>query len=516
MSHLNQNFITNVAEDLHKQIQLIWPLCEPVFLIYRRGQKLDVINKTLSNMMGAPFYTAAKNLLQLRSTVQEISGFMGIAIGVEKKLFGFSKTTHHALFIGLNLDSYKTTEDALFDLYHHTALALDTFILLADKKIPHVKQDYILQPRRNTLARSRSNMKADIFSAFMMQKNGEQNAIDILGYKRGLNPLKAQPNTRPEEFPFAMGLDVTRFAADELFKLKSIGLYEVIKNARHVVSSFESDHFARWIDFTQPAQSMAWNGHTPDTILGAAIHTSTNPFIKATGHVISEITGITPQNMVDGFNPYVDGSVNQLEHERRIDEIFEMTMVHAMEADSHLPFIRVANNQNERLQIGEMMGWCAQALQAAARSFAAARQKGLPAAQSTRLEFQSQKNIADWKSLEELGTYVTSQRRKGFAVTLSDLASWCKSRADFRPVFESLEITQRDPAYVQKISLSNEVPLILRPSIAAMPTASPRAPGPVFAHAPQIGMGSGFGGGGLTQPVRQNASLTIEEQESQT
>jgi hypothetical protein len=515
MGAINRDAIDGIVSELKTQIRTLWPLCTPIFLIYRRGQKLDQINKTLSEVMDAPFYSAAKSLLQLRSATQETSGFMGVAIGHEKKFFGFSQITHHALFIGLNLDSYKSQEDALFDLYHHTAQALDTFSLLVDKKIPNVKNDFVLQPKRNTLSRARSNMKADVFSSLMMNKILDGNAISALGVKRGLESLKAIPNARPEEFPFVMALDVTTFAAQELAKQKAPSLHDALRSARRVVTSYEPDHFSQWMDFTNPAQSMAWNGYTPDIILGAAIHTSPNPFIKATGHVVSEVTGILPQEGIDGFNPYVDAAVNELEHARMVDEIFEMTMVHALEADSHLPFIRVANNQNEKLQIGDVMGWCAQALQGAARSFAAARQKGLPAAQSTRLEFQSQKNLTDWKTLEELGTYVTSQRRGGFGVTLNELASWCKARADFRPVFESLDMTQRDPAYAHKISLSNEVPIILRPSLAPAAQVAPRAPtpAPVYAAAPQIGMGSGFASRPIiTQPAQH---LHIEDQETQ-
>ena len=75
---------------------------------------------------------------------------------------------------------------------------------------------------------------------------------------------------------------------------------------------------------------MAWSGFSPDQILGAAIHSSPNPFIKSIGNLLAEITQIDPvskEALQQGYNPYVDMEINQIAHDRHIEETFEMVGV---------------------------------------------------------------------------------------------------------------------------------------------------------------------------------------------
>ena len=159
-----------------------------------------------------------------------------------------------------------------------------------------------------------------------------------------------------------------------------------------------------------------------------------------------------------GYNPYVDMEINQISHDRQVEETFDMVMIHSMESDSALPLLRVANNQNETMAKGKVLGWCANALQWLPKAYESAVMRGIPADQAARLEFESAKHQTSWHTLNRLNDQILSHRRHGFAVTLGEIANWCKTSVDFRPVLESVNLTLADPAYTRKLAAAHDLP----------------------------------------------------------
>ena len=193
-------------------------------------------------------------------------------------------------FIALNLDQYTTYEEAKYALFHMVGQFFDLMSMLTPASF-RSSGDIILLPKRNALSLARANMKADIFSALMMTSEGQKDAIVELARWRGMQASTDQAYHRPEEFPYAISIDVAEFAVD---KMKSRSSANLLKSV-HLLSSgvsktFDKQNLETWIHFTSPAQTMAWAGCTPDQILGAAIHTCPNPFIKSVGHLVSEVT----------------------------------------------------------------------------------------------------------------------------------------------------------------------------------------------------------------------------------
>lgn len=309
----------------------------------------------------------------------------------------------------------------------------------------------ILQPKRNNIATARMNLKADVYSVIQMVHNGYLDATGTLAKKRALNAITAQSN-HPEEFPFPIALEVTEFGLEKFLQAeKKSPINTAYKLAKQVSASFDGENLQTWINFVNPAQTMAWNGYQPSQILGCAIQTSSNPFIKSTGHLLAEILGIEPVSIPDrlsgAINPFAQNEVNFIEHERSIEETFEMVLIHAMEADSHLPLIHVANNQNEGLIKGRISGWCAHALQSAANAYTTASQRGMPRDQAARIEFESAKQQTGWKELNQLGDHITKLHRNGQAVTMSSITEWCADNPQFKTISQSIKMTVADPNF---------------------------------------------------------------------
>ena len=512
------------AAAIAADIRALYPALACQFMVHRRGQRQDAIHKTLGKLGAHPAADAAKELLHGRNSTGEQSAFLGVAIGYERSLFRRKGKAFCLAFVALNIDQYDSREEAQYALYGLTCQFLDMVSTLNSKTMED-GGEIIVPPKRVLAAQARTNMKADIFSVLMMQHNGTENAVQQLAKTRGMQPLLCQVSFQPEEYPFAISVDVTEFAAKKLKTLPAAGLIRSIHQlATDVTRTFERQNIESWVNFTKPAQTMAWAGNTPEQILGASIHSSPNPFIKSIGNLLAEVTGVQPapkETVQTAYNPFVDIEINQIAHDRQVEDTFEMVMIHSMEADSSLPLMHVANNQNESITKGKMLGWCSHALQSAAKAYDNARVRGAPAMQAARLEFESAKHQTNWDSLNRLNEHIIEQRRLGYAVTLSEVATWCKSNMDLRPVMESINYTLADPAYARKLAMANEMPT---PDPSMIPQAAPSYSGPSmapsmgYAPAQPGGMGGmgGMGGGMMSGGVRTTTRPTQPPAKTET
>ncbi len=494
------------ARILSEQIEAQWPDFSLIFVVYRRGQRQDECERILAALKGHICETSAEDLLRNKNMGPDHSALLGIASGASKGFMGFGRKTSFLGFAALNLDLYTRIEDALYDLYHLSAQAIDTFKLINKKAMTFDGPDIIMQPKRNQLSLSRNNLKSDVFSALAMHMNGHEDAVRDLARMRARKALNTQTFYRPEDYPFVIATDVLNYTIENSMGNRKESILALYNLAGKIAMSFDKHNLKAWTEFAGPAQVMAWNGFTEEQILGTAISTSDDPFIKATGNLICEITHIvpeTPKTTPNAGNPYIDDQGNQVNHTRLSEETFELAIIHAVEAESHLPLIRIANNQNEALLKGRVLGWCADALQSAAKTFEHSMKKGLAPAPASRIEFQRLASKLEWHSLNSLNGYMVAQRRNGNAMTYDEIADWCTSRFDLRPVMDSIVMTMNDPAYTQKLQAASELPMP-GPRLAATPApqAVPQA-APQIAPAHSIGMGGGMMSGGMGSVPQQ-------------
>lgn len=491
------------AQDLSNQVHAIWPDVTFCTIVHRRGQRSDEAEVAFSKIDNHPAFDAVRQLWRGRGTGTENSAFLGLALGRSKGIFGLGQKDALVSIITFNVDQYEKQTDALFDLYHLTGQAVELIEFYKNSSRSGNMRQGPLRAKRNQLGESRANLRADIFSAMMMATQGLKDAPNDLAKKRGIEALTASALHMPEYFPYPLATETTQYAVERF--LSRDGGERSLKSAHrlalNVTKTFDENNIKTWWDFTNPCQAMAWTGTTMDQILGAAVHTCPDPFIKATGYLVSEITHIPPSTGGSlgnlGYNPFVSVEINRLNHERTVEDTFEMALAHGIEADSSVPLTRFANMQNEALSSGKILGWCANALQSSARAFDHAKQRGLPAERAARLEFQGTKGQTDWSTLSKINEHVTTERRNGYAVTLSDLAEHCEKDPDLKPLLESVVMTMKDPNYAQKVEAVNE---IARPMPKAAPSAAPRV-APTVAAAPnapipQMNIGGGMGGMG--------------------
>ncbi len=488
------------------------------FIIFQRGQRHDECERSLAALKGHPCESATRELLKQFSTTPEASSFVGIACGTEKGFLGLRHRNHLIAFIALRIDSYQDNEACLFDLYHYTAQALDTYFLAKKTGLNFEKSNVILEPKRNQLSLSRNHLKSDIFSALAVHSKGEENAAHHLADQRARKCLTPQTSYHPEDYPFVISSDLMRYTIEN--QISDDQLLRLFDISGKVATSFDKYNLKSWINFATPAQAMAWSGCTPEQILGMAVNTGIDPLIKATANLVAEVTGIqpeTPPPLLNVANPFVNAEVNSYNHAKLSEESFELAVIEAVNAKSAEPLMHTAHSQNHDLMKGRLLGWCADALQSSARAFDMALKKGMQPESASRIEFQRlSRGADDWKNMDILGSYMIAERRSGNAVTFTEIEKYCSRKPEMKHVMESLRLTMEDPAYLARLEYVNEAP---RPRAPAPQQPAPSAPqyahAAVMAPSAGMGMGSGMAGGmmsGAGTVRRQSSATTTEDQ----
>lgn len=441
MAQVDSTKLIAYCTDISHHVREALPHLDLHFLIYQPGEKAEKITRLLPYIKDHPAWDEAASILKFKTIDQDRSGFLGLAHGLETIHLRLKKERKKSLaFIALNTSQYSDFDSAVMDVHFFTAQMID----MVSKNNPHQQSD-------NT-PHCVTNLTSDIYSILQMTHDHKYDAAQTLTLRRSIETLTPQSFLKPEDYPTPLALDVINYTINNQLLSSVIGrgtsrIISQFQLAHQISKSFEIENLQTWTQFANACQTMAWSGFSASQILGASVYTSNNPFIKSMGHLLSELTNLAPVGadyLPIGYNPFVADEINRINHERVVDETFEMVLIHTIEADSHLPFIRVANNQNEALLKGKISGWCANALQASAKAYVGAKERGIPPAQAAKLEFQSVKGRSNWQCLTNLHQHIIHLYRNGQQPCLETIIDWCSPITDAKFIAESVSQTQED------------------------------------------------------------------------
>jgi hypothetical protein len=479
MGSIDSTKVTTYCGDIANQVHKAFPYLDLHFLVHHQGEKIDKVARLLPHLTNHPAFEEAASILKFKTMAYDASGFLGLAESYESLSIGFKRKRKCLGFISINLSQYANEDEAYLDVHFYTAQLVEVLSALQTSPIP--QKGVFLQPHKNEIATCNTNLKSDVYSILQSVRDGQYDSAQVLAHHRSIETLTPQSGHNPEHYPFPLALDVVNHAIDVQFtsKIMSRSTSPIISNyqlANHITSCFDSENISTWIQFAHNSQTLAWGGFSASQILGAAINTSTNPFIKAIGHLLAELTNLSPvdeEHLPQGYNPFLANEINNIRHNQLVDETFEMTLIHAVEAESHLPIVRVANNQNEGLLKGRISGWCANALHSAAKAYLGAKERGVPPIQAARLEFQSVKTRSNWDALLKLAQHSVGLRRNGEIITLNELSKWCEAFPDAKFILESINNTLCDPKYNAVLEPTPAMPAF-SPKLAFTKEAAPR------------------------------------------
>jgi len=531
------SIIQKICRHMQSDAALAYPGLTLHFMMHNMGKLRESLALAEHEIVEHPAGNAAMAIIR-KHTKTENSSFIGLAIANEKKMMGLKKTDHLIGLFNINIDEFDTEQEARAQIYHMVWHAIDLYEIRLQPAYAGKFKSGPMVPKRSPLNMSKAHLQADAFAATLSALEGDTGLIEVIAEKRGLQSISPLQNFKAEDYPAIIALDACRFAIKEL-ELTEKDPDDFLSVARKVSlevgHTFDSANIQQWWDFSIPAQDMAWRGFKQEEILGAAINVCEDPFVRSIGYIIEEVSGIEPQSaesLEHSYNAFMDPEVNMKLHREMVDTIFEEAITRSVSESSSRAFLNMANEQNESLTEGRFLGWCAAALQGAAKAFERALLNGASPDQAARMHFQGSRDGEndEWDSLLDLGNKIVDQRRQGFAVTMGHIAEICHNNPNFAPVLDSLKITMNDPAYIQKLEASNDLAHV--PTAPSMdgpapkgpaptpkgPELGPKAPAPNMPAMPALGPAApGLGGSGnrAAQIMRQRQMIEAQKRKEQ-
>lgn len=459
MAQVDSTKLASYCTDISNHIRNAFPQLDLHFILYHDGEKADKIARLLPHLMSHPAYEEAASLLKFKNIDKDMSGFLGVAEGTENTYLKFRKKKKKYLaFIALNISQYSTLDDMTFDANYFSAHLMDKLSNMVGDEIPKDDVASAEKKHKHKIKLLTTNLKADIYSVLQSVRERHYDAPKSLALKRAIETLTPQSDIlseAPETHAFPIAMDAVNHAIqNQIFSsiiLRSKNpVVSQFQLANQIAMCFEIEDLDIWCSLSKSCQTMAWEGFSASQILGAAIHTSTDPFVKAMGLLLSDITNLSPvesEFLPTGYNPFADNEINRITHDSLVDDTFEMALIHSIEAESHLPLLRMANNQNDALLKGKISGWCANSLHAAAKAYDNAESRGIPATQAARLEFQSERIESNWNHLKDLHAHIVKILRSGRSATLNDIMNWTNNNPDLSFLQDSIATTLENKKY---------------------------------------------------------------------
>lgn len=520
--------IQKLCRDMQSGVSLAYPGLSLNFVFHRIGKLRESLALAEHDIVSHPAGQAAMAVIR-KHTKTEDSSFIGLAIANEKKMMGLKSTDHLIALFNVNTDEFESEEEARAQIYHMIWHAIDLYEIRQQPAYAGKFKSGPMVPKRSPLNISKAHLQADAFAATLSALYDQNDLIEFVAQKRGLQSLSPVQNFKAEDYPSVIALDACRFAIKELTIFKPEP-ENFLKTARRVSlevgHTFDSANIQQWWDFSIPAQDMAWRGFRKEEILGAAINVCEDPFVRSIGYMIQEVSNINPvssDSLKHSYNAFMDPEVNMKLHREMVDTIFEEAVSRSVSESSSRSFLNIANEQNEELTEGRFLGWCAAALQGAAKAFERALLNGASPDQAARMHFEGSRDDGsdEWSNLLDLGNKIVDQRRQGVAMTMGHIAEICHNNPALSPVLNSLKITMNDPAYIQKLEASNDLTLAT-PSPSAPAPKGPKIKGPDLApkgpmpNIPSMpALGPSLGGNNRAAQILRQRQLQQHEQKEQ-
>lgn len=517
--------VENTAGLIGAMVQEIFPALSLHFIVHGRGQLSERIALSEHEIVRHPAAPVARHILK-KAYGHDRSSFLGLAVTPQKGFMGLTSRDHALALFNVNISEFDTMEDIKTHLYHMVWHAVD---LMDIRQKPEYRKKFAagpIVPKRSPMNLAKANLQADVFAAVMGGLTGEKDSLTLLARRRADYSLLPIATTRAEDYPFIIAMEATQFAYSQLNR-GTLPKNKFIEKARQISLeigfTFDEVSIRQWWAFAEPAQDMAWRGHAREEILGAAVFTSEDPYVRSIGYLISEVLEVAALpdfEMIKTYNAFMDSERNKALHREIMDDVFQEAIELGLEEESGQPLLNAANRQNEYLSEGKIIGWCASALQSAARAFEQAMVTGSSPDAAARQEFEGARGQMSWESIRELGDTIVAQRRLGQAITMGSIAEICNEHPLFAPILGSIKITMNDPSYIRKLEAANDLAFgAPAPSAPALKGPAPSGPAP---KAPQMAppaaamlpaLPPGLGGSRGAQLIRQR--LLQQQQQMQ-
>ncbi|HEY8189842.1 MAG TPA: hypothetical protein VIF12_04105, partial [Micavibrio sp.] len=270
------------------------------FIVHRSGQRLESLSLAGQELLSHPAGEAAIRLMRGQKG-GEHSAFLGLAAWSENLFLGLASRQHMIALTTLNIDEFESQREIRTQAWHMAWHAIHFYNQRHKPGREKIFRDGIIFADYDDDMLLSANLRADAFSAVLCAMNGDKDSIRRLACTRSMDSLIRRAGYNPENYPFPLAMEATQIAFSELAgKPPSINRQISVawQLAENINRAYDGDALQQWVHFCGPAQNMAWRGEEKDIILGAAVSSSQDTYVRATGFLVSDITQIEPASIL--------------------------------------------------------------------------------------------------------------------------------------------------------------------------------------------------------------------------
>jgi hypothetical protein len=402
------------------------------FLLYRTGQMKEALAEALPKLRR----TKAGRLMQdFLGQMEEPAGpaFPGLVYYNPPRLLPFLGGEQVLAPILINIDETEdiaAAQQLVYHLFWHALNLLEEF--RSARKTPETadysQSQYILKPKYLKFKETRNNLIADIFGAFMTEFEQKSGLIGKLALRRAESAMEKRPGFLIEKYPYPLVAEACQLVFDDLKSVftEADQLFPVAyKMASEVAATYGDEVIQQWRDFALPAQEMAWLDAPVDVILGNAVFTAEDPYVRTGAYMIAEMMGraANPASEKNLYNAYARGDKNRELHVRACEEAFSRVLSRAATMNDPSAFFEEVKRQNKTLAEGNPVGWCAHAIAEAGKVFEQCLQTDQLTIEDVSEAFRKHLQTINWDDILKVSRTIITMHRDRKTFGLNEIAA---------------------------------------------------------------------------------------------
>lgn len=447
----------HICNVIRRQIQGGFPDLYINFIVHAEDKRKQAFSEDKESLSGHSAGDFAINHLQdpkhMSILEKNRSCFSILAYDKQPGFLGFFQSDSYLSILFINHERFPNEDNLRNHAFHLAwhAIALYRNFMDADTKGTNHSADLfkdsdnILRTDMTSAQWKHRNLQADIFAVSIQTLQGRENTLDILSKQRMSDTLHATPGFVAENFPFPVCLDTLDFVFQNKinqYKKSKKPIIAATEIAEEIGKAYDESSIEQWRSFSLPAQEMAWLGHNPKSILGAAIYTSENTYAQSIADMLAERMDIKPDvvSTSQEYNPFTAQEANERIHKKQCNQLIDNILNKIHEEKNHAIIMEVIQKQNIFLQDTSLIGWCSSAL---IQTKIYIEQSDLSndivgILKHARTVFQEEVNSIPWDTLVHFSRALFIHRRNNIHQTMDDIINIADKNDEFASIYHVL------------------------------------------------------------------------------
>lgn len=449
LDYKTANHTCNVVR---RHIQAAFPDLTLFYIVHAENERKKSFTREASKISEHPAGEDILNFFKANPSdlLQNRSRFIGLSEFSSHGFLGFFRKQATAAVIFINHDRFSSEDNlrnhALHLAWHAIALLEDS--KSDDKNGAYKIEHHFITPDLDENALRHRNLLADIFSATFQILQGRNDAALQLATQRMKNTLIPEVGFIAENFPFPISIDTLEFILKEQLDQSSAAkkqknVSQSLKITKEVGDTYKPSSIQQWESFSLPAQEMAWCGFPPEAILGCAIYSSENTYIRSIADMVAERLSVKPEIISTNtdYNTFAENEANERLHGKKIQEKFLSVLGKIHVPEDHKFFLKEAQQQNERILHGNPIGWSAHGFIAVSKLIENTPADQFPDQIRKKAAELFNLVIADtsFRMLQDFAKDIFTQRRDGALVDSSTLHTMQETTEAYREIVSAIE-----------------------------------------------------------------------------